>query len=1336
MKSKKTLSISVLSTLFVGLSTSTFVLGLSSCASNPSNVPIPATNASSFSSINSSILPVSSAVFSTEKGRQSLVNTYITKTLQNWFNIVNNNSIKTSLKEWKKSSEDSYKEKYDNYKDTRGVNWKHFFQTEVLDPVGGTKEDWILDNIKSKLKSSITNSLFSDSAKNYLSYSSNLNSTNPTFTSVNNLNLQILKDIDNDFVNANTIGTKNGFQFNALGLEENNRSKIDSGYADLMEFIMDDWIKNCLPLPLTMSLWKNYENKYYLNQLFSKYFDRFNETTSDSNNDSGGNNGDSSGENSSTSPSSRLSSRASEGKFKPSYQFQYFESNDNQGPISLGTTNKFGNLLTGIINGSYISSKTGLMNLPIEYTEDSSTSLLTNSSGLFDGTYVTPFSAAAWYKLSNFVFGINDSNVHIAKKVNTKSIMDNFLVFNSKVDSTKHLNVENNQNNASGLNYFKFPYEIVWENGESQTTQSVFTNQYNNAIGIIDAINFDKNTTIFNDTNTYTNSNLDQFILIRNQFGVHIISIDRISKLKEAYNSNTTQSFSAKFKNVCNELRNTFIYYLALDLASNEKKYNVMDMLQKYFSNNFESIIYRYLLKYIDSPSTNENNLFGANVTLDSKETINLSSNFGFDPNNEDQLNFINSLNEVSSKSSLRSFIDSSINYQYAELSKKFVDSINTKIYENQSQFNNNENPISWGANGISGVLPYTRNGTNGNFETLTKLIDSILMNVDPANSNLPFNNGNNSKQISGTISNVTITDTLSYFYNAKNKYQQSVINYLNQTNPLIINGTYDFMSAPTRIFTNNYYLNQAMIALGDTDFTNIVRNMYYQQYLYPSRKLSQSNQVVGPEGSNSWIAKKVNDSIDSIYKVNNFVNQKNVYALGDWDSYDSFKQKAIEFFNRNMEENQFSYSYVDQNGNKNEYYSYSQYDKVTDYYNLLINIRYVIDYNLETNKFNFKPLYDSLLKATDNGTNLKSSRATIAWVNQESITEFNNFGYSSSNLSNTLSISDVQTKMNSDSKFKVNPVLLTNVNSYSWFNCKNPYADSTTISGSLVNQNNQNVLTFTKDNSYWTVSPMEKNKQNNSQNSGFIGFQLEDSSLGINSSLPSSWKNNNTYSNLPISQSSISYIGMFYSYGSRSNLIKLINDITTPFLLQDFYEKSIADSGLPISQENHSAIENIIKTQYGTVTERLNALKTKLKEVINDTVQVPENAFKKMEQMPLWNDKVNSFTTLFDTSSSTSALKNQYILTQFNNNDVKNMLNSNGELATGQNAYLGLNPDTFFNALVMFCRDSSTLKNDAIDEMYKTIGAIQVYDIRLLYVIPKLYISNFEQWSEVQKIS
>ncbi|MDE5651614.1 MAG: hypothetical protein K2H80_00930, partial [Ureaplasma sp.] len=370
------------------------------------------------------------------------------------------------------------------------------------------------------------------------------------------------------------------------------------------------------------------------------------------------------------------------------------------------------------------------------------------------------------------------------------------------------------------------------------------------------------------------------------------------------------------------------------------------------------------------------------------------------------------------------------------------------------------------------------------------------------------------------------------------------------------------------------------------------------------------------------------------------------------------------------------------------------------------------------------------------NGTNLSSSRATVAWLNQESINEFNDFGYSSSNLSSSLSINDLQTKAISDSTFKIDPVLLTNINSYSWFKSDNPYP-SFAINGSLVDATNKNNLTFSKENSYWTVAPMSKNDAKANYNSGFLGFQLENSnSLGITSSLPTSWTSNNSYSNLPVAQSAISYIGMFYSYISRSNLINLINNVTTPSQLQSFYENSIANSGLPISQQNHTAMQNIINTAYSTITEKLDALKNKLKEIINDTTQVPDNAFKKLEQMPLWNNEQNSFTTLFESNSQTKALKNQYVLTQFNSNDVKNLLNSNNELATGSNGYLGLNPDTFFSALVMFCRDSNSLKNQAIDQMYKTVGSIQIYDIRLLYIIPRLYVSNFEQWLEVEKIN
>ncbi|MBR2651463.1 hypothetical protein IKD48_01455 [bacterium] len=52
-------------------------------------------------------------------------------------------------------------------------------------------------------------------------------------------------------------------------------------------------------------------------------------------------------------------------------------------------------MIDNLYNGKYVSSKNGLIKLPVDYTEDSSTVLITPATNLFDGTYVTPFSAAA-----------------------------------------------------------------------------------------------------------------------------------------------------------------------------------------------------------------------------------------------------------------------------------------------------------------------------------------------------------------------------------------------------------------------------------------------------------------------------------------------------------------------------------------------------------------------------------------------------------------------------------------------------------------------------------------------------------------------------------------------------------------------------------------------------------------------------------------------------------------------------------------------------------------------------------------------------------------------------
>jgi len=289
----------------------------------------------------------------------------------------------------------------------------------VLDPVGGTKQAYIDKNIASYVKSSLIDYLFGSNAKEYLGYTSN-SGDKKVVTPVKDINLIGLKDIDNNYVNATTAGAKNNFSFTGEAIAENERKTIDWGYGNFMEYLMDSWIKNALPLPLSMSLWKNGTSETKIKNLFSSYFTQ-NETPA--------------------------------GFAEGSYAFQYFEGIDNDNAQKLTTTEKFRLLMTNLSEGHYVGKKTGLIKLNTEYTEDSSTSLIVPTSKLFDGTYVTPFSAAAWYKFSKDVFNINDDNVYTTQSIDETSIMKNFLSYKDPVAKPYKATAPQNDTGV-----FKFPY--------------------------------------------------------------------------------------------------------------------------------------------------------------------------------------------------------------------------------------------------------------------------------------------------------------------------------------------------------------------------------------------------------------------------------------------------------------------------------------------------------------------------------------------------------------------------------------------------------------------------------------------------------------------------------------------------------------------------------------------------------------------------------------------------------------------------------------------------------------------------------------------------------------
>lgn len=1341
IKNKKTLKITIFSAFFIATSVTAASISLASCSSK-SNVKIPSTNAGSFSSLNSNILPTVAGVLASSSGQDSLFTSYITKLLINWFKVVNDSSIEVSYKQWAENAEKAYNDEYKNYKKNKGANWEQLFQQNVLDPVGGTKQAYIDKNIASYVKSSLIDYLFGSNAKEYLGYTSN-SGDKKVVTPVKDINLIGLKDIDNNYVNAATAGAKNNFSFTGEAIAENERKTIDWGYGDFMEYLMDSWIKHALPLPLSMSLWKNGTSETKIKNLFSSYFTQ-NETPA--------------------------------GFAEGSYAFQYFEGIDNDNAQKLTTTEKFRLLMVALSKGSYVSKTTGLIKLNTEYTEDSSTSLIVPTSKLFDGTYVTPFSAAAWYKFSNDVFGIRDANVYTAQSIDATSIMKNFLSY--KPTDANPYKAATPQNDTG---VFKFPYATTWNNPNTQTKSSVFQGEYKNADGIRDVINIGDKATLKsnpttppegpkdNPTQEDNQSQLGNFILVRNQFGVHLISIDRLAKLKEAANGASNQDFNTKFNNVCNELRNTFMYYYALDTVQGTTTYNVKESLKTYLNDNFEQVILGYVEKLIDDAANQQNNLFGAKVTANltsSSDTIDYNTNFGFkesnDKNYKDYYDVLAELKKPSTGSDankLRALIDTAKNLKIAKQANDFNQTLKNAIYSNQSTYNNNASATAWINNGIAGVLPFKRDNQSGDFTSLQQLVNSIITNTTPSTTPTP-NPGNKvyrnsrinnaSLSINFTDSNTQASDTKTYLTKTKNEYQKAIVGYVNSID-LVVDPKIATTGTSTYIYTNNDYINKALLATGsDGTLNSIVYNSYMQKYLYPSGT-TKTTLADTSLGSNGWIASQIQNAIKSTYYVNKFVGINNLYSQGDWTTQETFIQKAESYWDSSWNESEFKFKTSTNDGE----FGFNVYNKPSDaenYFKFLITVKYLLSWNNGKNTdgtlkgFEFKKLYDILDNATKT-TNSNSGKAMVAWQTMSSIVANPNFGISSAQ-----DMSTIQTQMQNDTKFEALPIYLTNSNSYSWLGQKNPYTLPNSANGSgYANQDNPSSPTLTKSNivyttssDYWYSAPMMQtpNKASNTGNTGFLGFQLESNSeTGVDNKLPSLAFNNSTYSNAIANSgtNAVKFRGMLYSYESRTKIVDYVKNLSTPSLLTSFYDNNLKDSGLPITEAAKKNLNDLINDETNTGTNRVETIQNAIIAILNDASQVPDIAFQKMTAMPLWNSENNVQSTLFASSDTTGALKNEYIISQFNNQDVKNLISkdSNGKvtLQTGSTGFLGLNSTTFFNAVIMLANASSKLQSQAMDAMLRDMGKISVYDIRLINMLDRSWIANYDEWQKVKQL-
>lgn len=1150
------------------------------------------------------------------------------------------------------------------YEDKYGQNAEIFLQNEVYNTAGGSKQAWIQSLYLQKVKDQFVTNIFS--GDNMLMGAKGDNST------VYQLNSNFKNKVDlPQFVNgggasnlSTGIGQKNNFIFSAdtTSYEKGSTDyNLSQGYADFLDFALDQYVANEMPLMSNMALFKptspmtNDTSEFFNVNYFGK--------------DTIGTEG--------------------------SYKFQCYKSSSGDQTGAIDVLGKWSGAIDQLNSKSptyAVNTNTGVINISKNYTDDSSTYMVNDATKIFTDT-VTPFASAVAYKFgtiwaNNQTTGPNgiDSQVQNldVTKIDKSNIMNNFLVFDknsSNAANARWTNGTPTGANATELakNYLAFPFN---------THLAFQDTNYEGAVGVLDTFNVIKDD---------TGNKQTPFIITRNEFGVHIVGIDRYDALVAA--ANTSGNFSAKMSAIRNEIRNTVVYRYAKYLVNNNDTVNGFDLktkLETYVKDNFSNLILSYLK---NTPSTN--NLF-TNLTLGDSKSV-------------DSISISNNISDAfASFANLKNLLNIESNIQ----------NVKTKIYDLQDPYLNNSKPEEWTKNGIAGVLPYTRTGTNGDFKYLENIqwmtwnkISSTPTSIEQAIYNATNDFG--TKITTMLTSMDDKTNSIIIEKNNPNKSSQIFVTLSQLTHDNMIKGV-----------TN--VLNNAIGNVSANDFSNPIILNRYIQYLVDKNILAKD---IGSSSSGNFFGTAITgnsalgNAINNLYFLNNFSSQKQLFFNGDISTgkpSEIGKQLFLSEFYDSI-----GYFSSNENNGKNVYYL-KKSSQNFDFFKFLLGIEYLVNNNNE--KF-LNYLSDEISYG---------EQAYVAWVRTDSTNANVGFG------------TDAATDF---STFRNEAVYLTKLNGYAYMNA--PFEiqqNGQPVSGQSSN------ITYTTDTKYW--SSAEFGSAPDTTYYGFYGLQTSESntlpsiltdgtSNNTNVFSNNVWQNNNT------NGTSYNFTGSMYQYGSLNDYITnkiykpesgsepakyLINTISEfQTLVTDFYnyrfDKAANDPSYSdevdkflnetLINEASNDLQNAICNFIGFITDG-NSSTTSLSlpkptsQLIyprrpSSMVQtIPSDAFNQYSgSLYTTNVLGNQKTTIF--SNGTDYLGTEIMVEQINSTTIE-QAKSNGASAW---TTLGITQSAFFSMLVNAAMNPE-IQSKAVDIMNNSYAKINVYDARLNNSLPIVILNNY----------
>lgn len=1040
-----------------------------SCSHNESSKPTPPPNVNGtiqnnnnqdFMSSNSAYTTITTpqmirSVLATTNGQSALQKAYAQYAVYEWFKNSNNALVQSTFQQQINEAQKSYNSKYDSFQ-KQGGQWQNKFQQQVLDPAGGSEQAWIYQQVSTNLMSQFTSLVMpSNFLQSYLSLQSGSTVTPLSGSSISLNTINEPSNVNGGFsVNVNASGTPTITWNTNGGVQTNNfviapsssdsntgANSINKGYADFINFAFNQWVKQTLPVLSPAVLYKNSANPNNSGLFNNNFF------------------------------GTSLTSNGS-------YNFQYFTPSSGNMQVD-STTDLYNQFLNGLQNNfwnnNYVQASTGgAVDIPKNLTQDTSTKLVTNLSSAFT-TYVPPFASAVAYKINNLIYGNGtglgnalDANVPTTKSFftgnaddSTQTIMGNFLIFqpsSGKITTP-----------AGGI---IFPYSYV-------NSISAFSNAFSSVIGTKDSIDVADSP----------------FIMTRDEFGVHIIAIDRYYAMQQALiRLGSSATPAQKMQAIYTVMRNTVLWRAAQDIKGASNNLNLESTLQKWVSANIDSLVLSYLGYQLDPNSSTAfmpagpnqqasftNNLFGSQwqKTTDWQKTFTNSFSTGSGSNNN-LLGLFNAINNIN----------------IGQSDKTYIDTVKSKIYGQQTKYNDAVDAQTWGSYALAGVLPYTRNPFTGNYDSLDAIVLNnlpILNTYNQANLTLSQLNGligsNNNFVLPYYLSNAVASNSLSalpavklwyaqYLYNEN--YANLLNNFLANVSPATSSSSYwssnqffansgqTVIGQHSYVFVDNLLVNLAVQqAQQDSVMTNIVNNALNNAqlqdfYNFQSDQLLGYNANLAPfnpsavtslQNLNTYITYWLQNAINSQYNINAFTGLTNLYQAGNWTSYDQVQEIATMLTYQNFYENYISVPNASPNI-ANQPVQYLNFSNNSNFLKFLETLQWLVGWDATTKTYTFANLISQLNDMTkdnqiayiawqfqnSNKFNVYQNTNNINFANPTAPTTSNAPQGQAYGLTGTLSSyqSDVNQAINYDGLFKANPLYLTHLTPYSFQGAQN----------------------------------------------------------------------------------------------------------------------------------------------------------------------------------------------------------------------------------------------------------------------------------------------------------